>query len=81
MYREIETNVMLAKPTNKRVLRLSFNKSISWIYLGNLIVQYTIRDTANIKLINSTKEQKNTAKKDFLPDNLILFIGLKPLPG
>ena len=36
MYREIETNVMLAKPTNKRVLRLSFNKSKSWIYLGNL---------------------------------------------
>ena len=25
--------------------------------------------------------QKNSATKDFFPDNLILFIGLNPLPG
>ena len=55
--------------------------SISWIYLGNFNVQYTIWDTGKIKLIKKTIEQKEKANNDFFPLSLILFIALNPLPG
>ena len=69
---------ILDKKTNNIVLMLSDQKSISWKYLGNFIVQYVICDTGKTKLQKNKVKQKNDAKKDALPFRLILGIALLP---
>ena len=63
---------------NKILKRLSFNKSKSWIYLGNLIVQYNIWLNGNKKLKKNKIKQNIKAKKDFAPNSLIFFFFLNP---
>ena len=81
MNKEIKIKKVQENPTKSKVLKLIFKISISWIYLGNLIVQYIICETGNTKLIRKTERQKEKAKNDFFPFNLILLMGLNPLPG
>ena len=51
------------------------------MYFGKLIVKYIICETGKTKLIKKTKKQKEKANIDFFPFNLILLMGLNPLPG
>ena len=75
------TRHKLASPTKYNVFKLIFKISISWKYFGNLNVQKIIWETGNMKLTKKIKKQNIKGIKDFLPVNLILFIGLKPLLG